>query len=136
MTTAIIKAIRTALLGDSAITALLGGDYVFMSEIMQTNQFPSITIKLSSESSKRRVGYFAIKKRDNGDILACDIWSKSSRYQTYQIADRIDVVLISADVSGTRSWTKIGSGGDMYEADTKIYHKPMRYSFEYTITDS
>lgn len=135
MTTAIIKAIRTALLADSAITTLLGGDYVFMSEIMQTNQFPSITIKLSSESSKRRVGYFAIKKRDNDGTLACDIWSKRSRYQVYQIADRLDILLIGADVSDTRLWMKV-SDTDMYESDTKIYHKVVRYSFEYTITDS
>lgn len=135
MTTAIIKAVRDTLVADGTLTTLLGGNYIYMTEIMQANQFPSITLRLNSEGSKKRVGYFAIKKRDNTPILQCDIWSKSSRYQTYQIADVVDEILVSDSVSGTRSWTKI-IDGDMYESDTKIYHKPLRYSFEYTITDT
>lgn len=135
MTTAILKAIRDKILVTTAITTLLGGNYVYTAEIMQTNQYPSITLRLSTEGSKKRVGYNAIKKRDNTPILQADIWSKSSRYQTYKIADALDALLMPDAVANTRCWLKIGDG-DQYEIDTGVYHKAMRYSFDYTITDT
>jgi hypothetical protein len=135
MTKSILTAVRDTLVADSILTALLGGNYIFMAEIMQAAQFPSITLRLTSESSKNRVGYTTYKKRDNYATIQCDIWSKKSRQETYEIADVLEENLMSWSVSGTRCWSKT-SDGDMYEDDTKIYHKPMRYSFEYIVTDA
>jgi len=135
MTKTIIKAVRDTLVGDGDLTTALGGNYIYMSEIMQAKQFPSITLRLNSEGSKNRVGYMSSKKRDNNPILQCDIWSKSSRQKTYEIADILDEILMSWAVTNTRCWIKV-SDGDMYESDTGIFHKPIRYSFEYTITDT
>jgi hypothetical protein len=135
MTRTIIKAIRDALLANAGLVAALGGDYVYMAEIMQTNQIPAVTLRLTSEGSKKRVGYNSIKKRDNSPLIQIDVWSKKSRLETYNIADIIDEIVVSDSITDTRSWIKIGDG-DMYEPDTKIYHKPLRYSFDYTITDA
>jgi len=136
MTTTILKAIRDTLLADSTLTNLLGGNYIFTSEIEDENQFPSITLRSTNEKSKKRVGYSTFKTRDDDNIIQCDVWSKKSRHQTYQIATRMDAVLVADTVPDTRSWIKIGPGGDMFERDTRIYHKPIRYSYAYTITDS
>lgn len=135
MTKSIIKAVRDTLVADSIITTLLGGNYIYFSEIMQAAQFPSITLRLSSESSKNRVGYATYKKRDNYATIQCDIWSKKSRQQTYEIADALDENFMAWSVSSTRCWSKI-SDSDMYEDDTRINHKAMRYSFEYVVTDT
>lgn len=135
MTKTILKAVRDTLLADSTLTTLLGGNYIYLAEIAQTKIFPSVTLRLTSEGSKKRVGYDQFKKRDNTPLLQIDCWSKKSRLETYNIADRIDKLLIANSVSGTRSWIKI-SDGDMFESDTNVYHKPLRYSFEYTIDDS
>jgi hypothetical protein len=135
MTKSIIKAVRDTLVADDTLTTILGGEYIYMSEIMQTMQIPSVTLRLTSESSKNRVGYATYKKRDNRAIIQCDIWSKKSRQETYEIADQIDVNLMSWSVTGTRCWSKV-SDSDMYEEDTKIYHKAIRFEFEYVITDT
>lgn len=135
MTKTIIKAVRDTLVADGTLTTLLGGNCIYMAEIMQAAQFPSITLRLTSESSKNRVGYATYKKRDNHAAIQCDIWSKKSRQQTYEVADLVDVNLMAWSVPNTRCWSKI-SDGDMYEEDTKIYHKPMRYSFEYIVADT
>ena len=135
MTKTIIKAVRDTLVADGTLTTLLGGNYIFMAEIMQAARFPSITFRLTSESSKSLVGYTTYKKRDNYATIQCDIWSKKSRQETYEIADQVDVNFMAWSVPNTRCWSKI-SDGDMYEEDTKIYHKPMRYSFEYVVTDT
>lgn len=134
MTKTILKAIRDLLKDDGALQVLLGGEYVYMAEIMQAKQFPSVTLRLTSEHSKKRICYNQFEKRDNNAIIQIDIWSKKSRLETYNIADIIDELLIQDTVSDTRSWIKI-SDGDMFEHDTQIYHKPLRYSFAYTLTD-
>ena len=135
MTKAIIKAVRDAMLAHTTLTTALGGNYIYFSEIMQTNQIPSITMRINTESSYKRVGYNASKKRDNSATLQCDIWSKSSRQQTYEIADILEALLMGENVTNTRCWTKT-SDSDQYEADTEIYHKALRFTFDYTITDS
>lgn len=135
MTKTVLKEVRDTLLADSTLTTLLGGNYVFVAEIMQAKTFPSITLRLTSEGSKKRVSYDTFKKRDNTPIIQCDIWSKKSREETYNIADRLDKLLVADTVSGTQSWIKI-SDGDMFEQDTRIYHKPIRYSFAYVLDDS
>lgn len=135
MTKTVLKEVRDTLLADSTLTTLLGGNYIFVAEIMQAKTFPSITLRLTSEGSKKRVSYDTFKKRDNSPMIQCDIWSKKSREETYDIADRLDKLLVANSVSGTQSWIKV-SDGDMFEEDTRIYHKPVRYSFAYVIDDS
>ena len=134
MTRTILKAVRDTLKDDDILQAILGGDYVYIAEIMQANRYPSITLRLTSEGSKKRVSYNTFKKRDNTPLIQIDVWSKKSRLETYNLADQIDELLVADSVEDTRSWIKI-SDGDMFEPDTRIYHKPLRYSFEYTLTD-
>lgn len=135
MTKIILKAVRDLLKDDSTIQTLLGGGYVFVAEIMQAKQFPSITLRLTGEGSKKRVSYDIFKKRDNTPLIQIDVWSKKSREETYNIADRIDKLLVADSVNGTRSWIKV-SDIDMFEPDMRVYHKPLRYSFAYTLDDS
>ena len=135
MTRTVLKEVRDTLLADSELTTLLGGNYVYLAEIMQVKIFPSVTLRLVTGSSKKRVSYNTFKKRDNEETLQIDCWSKKSRLETYNLADRIDKLLVANSVSGTLSWIKI-SDGDMFEQDTRIYHKPIRYSFAYVLDDS
>lgn len=135
MTKTILKEVRDTLLADSTLTTLLGGNYIYMAEIMQAKQFPSVTIRLTSESSKKRVSYDTFKKRDQNPLVQVDIWSKKSRQETYNVADRIDKLLVADTVSGTYGWNKV-SDGDLFESEFNIFHKPLRYSFAYTLDDS
>jgi len=135
MTRTVLKEVRDTLLADSELTTLLGGNYVYLAEIMQVKIFPSVTLRLATGSSKKRVGYNTFKRRDNEETLQIDCWSKKSRLETYNIADRIDKLLVADSVTGTYGWIKV-SDGDMFEQDTRIYHKPVRYSFAYVLDDS
>ena len=135
MTRTIMKAVQDLIKDNAIIQELLGSEYVSVAEIMQPAVFPSITIRMTSEGSKKRVGYDTFKKRDNTPMIQVDIWSKESRLETYNLADQIDELLVGNSVPNTRSWIKV-SDSDMFEQDTRIYHKPLRYSFEYTLTDT
>jgi len=135
MTRTVLKEVRDTLLADSELTTLLGGNYVYLAEIMQVKIFPSVTLRLVTGSSKKRVSYNTFKKRDNEETLQIDCWSKKSRLETYNLADRIDKLLVANSVSGTLSWIKI-SDSDLFESDLNIFHKPLRYSFAYLISDA
>ena len=135
MLESIYIAIRNLLKGDSTIQTLLGGQYVYISYIMQAKQYPSITILENTEHSKKRTSYNHFKVRQNGSVIQIDCWSKKSRLETVKFANRIDELLVSDGVADTWGWEKI-SDGDIFESDTRIYHKPLRYSFSYKITDS
>lgn len=135
MTKTVLKAVRDLLVADAALTTLLGGEYIYVAEIMQTKRFPSVTLRLTNEGSKKRVSYNTFKKRDNTPLFQVDVWSKKSRLETYNIADRLDKLLVADSVSGTHGWIKV-SDTDMFEPDTNVYHKPLRYSFAYVINDT
>ena len=135
MTKTVLKEVRDTLLADSTLITLLGGNYIYMAEIMQAKQFPSVTLRLTSEGSKKRVSYDTFKKRDNTPLIQIDVWSKKSRLETYNIADRIDKLLVADTVSGTHGWNKV-SDSDMFEPDVNVYHKPLRYSFAYVVSDA
>ena len=133
MKESIYKAIRDLLKGDSTLQTLLGGQYVYIAHVAQTNQIPSITILAQSEKIKKRLSYSRFHARDAYPHVQIDCWSKKSRLETVQLMDRIDELLISDGITGTQSWERIGGGNDMFEQDTKIYHIPLHYLFHYKV---
>jgi len=135
MIESIYTGIRNLLKEDNEIQTLLGGQYVYISYIMQAKQYPSITILENTERSKKRTSYNHFKVRQNKSIIQIDCWSKKSRLETVKLANRIDELLVSDGVAFTWGWEKI-SDGDLFEFDINVYHKPLRYSFSYSVTDS
>lgn len=136
MKESIYKAIRDLLKGDSTLQTLLGGEYVFIAQVAQTNQIPSITILAQPEKIKKRVCYDEFKVRDCHPTVQIDCWSKKSRLETVKLMDRIDVLLVADSIADTWGWERIGGGNDMFEPDTQIYHIPLHYLFHYKVTDS
>ena len=135
MTTTILAAVKTLLKTDHTLQTLLGGQYVTVENIAKIKQFPAVTLAVRSEGSKKRTGYRTIKKRDNATILAVDIWSNTTKILTYQVADRIDALLVADTVPGTRSWQKV-SDSDLFEDDTQVFHKALNFQFKYTLNDA
>lgn len=132
MIESVYTGIRNLLKADTTILSLLGGAYVYIADIAQANQIPSITILQNSERSKKRTGYDYFKVRDNHPVVQIDCWSKKSRLETVKLANKIDELLVADSVANTRSWEKI-SDPDLFERDTRIWHKALRYSFSYTV---
>ena len=135
MLASIFAEIRNTLKNDSTIQTLLGGEYVYVAHVSQTNQIPSITLTGSTERCKKRPGYNTDLHRDNESVVQVDVWSKKSVLETLNIANRCDTILVTDSVGGTYGWQKI-SDSDIFEDDTRLYHKAMRYSFGYVIDDS
>jgi len=129
------KAIRTLLKDDGKLQAILGGEYVFIAHVAQTNQIPSVTILEQPGTSKKRTCYDTFSIREDRPTVQIDCWSKKSRLETVKMADRIDELLVTDGVANTWGWRRISSGKGMFERDTGIYHIPLRYSFAYKITD-
>jgi len=127
--------IRDLIKEDGIIEDLLGGKYVYVANIAQTNQIPSITILDDGTASKKRTCYDMFKERDDTATVRIDVWSKKSRLETVKIADRIDELLIADGVANTRGWNRVSSGRDMFVQDLRAYHKPLIYNFAYKIID-
>ncbi|SDD27000.1 Protein of unknown function [Paenibacillus sp. UNCCL117] len=110
-----VKAIlHAALLGNQALVSLLGGTEIYQLVSPKSETYPRVT-------------YFEVNNRDSffaddtpiaSDIvLQVDIWSKGS---TSAIAKEVDRTM--KELGYTRT-----SGADLYEEDTKVYHKALRY---------
>lgn len=131
-----MTAVLAALKADSSLITLLGSaNNITMAHISQTNAFPSVTVIQNTESAKKRVGYIAVKTRDQYPIVQIDCWTKKSFQEAYQIADLIDILCVGDNIVGTLAWQKV-SDSDQFEADVHVFHKALRYSFQYVITDS
>jgi len=135
MLESIYVGIRDLLKEDGPIKEILGGEYVYVAHVSQTNQIPSITILDDGTGSKKRTCYDTFKVRDNIATVRIDVWSKKSRLETVKLADRIDELLVANSVAGTWGWERVSSGHDMFDQDKRVYHKPLIYSFAYKITD-
>jgi hypothetical protein len=134
MTTEMIESVRNTLLADAGLIALLGGEYIVVTDVMDDYHYPAISLHLGNEGGEPRTGYVAYKQRDMTPIVQCDLWSKKSKRETYLLAAITDRLFLSWSVPETRSWKKM-SDNDLFEKDTKIFHKATRFRFEYTITD-
>lgn len=135
MIESIYKSIRTLLKDDGELQAILGGQYVYVAHVSQTNQIPSVTILEQPGTSKKRTCYDTFSIREDHPTVQIDCWSKRSRLETVKMADRIDKLLIADGVADTWGWHRISSGKGMFEPDTGIYHLPLRYRFAYKILD-
>lgn len=129
----ISKSIMDTLNGSTLLSAIIGQNAVRMGQTNTVSSFPSVTFFENNERAKKRAGYRFWKKRDHSTTLQIDIFSKTSWEQTMQIEEIVDKILLSG-VSGTRSWVKIYQN-NIFEEDTNLYHKVIRYSFEYSIED-
>lgn len=57
---------------------------------------------------------------ETGYYIQVDIWSKDSDYD--DLASKVRSAMLAAGFLG-------GHGPDIYEQDTKIYHKPLRFIY-------
>ena len=137
MSKTVMKAVIDALKADSSLVTLLGSaNNITMAHISQTGVFPGVTVMQNTESSKKRVGYNAVHTRDQYPVIQIDCWTKKSMQEAYQIADLVDIVCVSDGIGNTTlGWQKV-SDSDQFEEDVHVYHKALRYSFQYAITDS
>ena len=137
MSKLVMTAVIAALKADSSLVTLLGSaSNITMAHISQTGAFPGVTVIQNTESSKKRVGYNTVHTRDQYPTLQIDCWTKKSMQEAYQIADLVDIVCVSDSIGNTTlAWTKV-SDSDQFEEDVHVYHKALRYSFQYAITDA
>lgn len=114
MITDVKVTVRNALIANADLVALLGGQRVYQLSAPNALEYPRIT-------------FFEVVNRDSefADdlsiaseiVMQIDVWSKGS---TSAIAKQVDITMKS--LGYVRS-----SAPDLYEEDTKVYHKPMRY---------
>lgn len=134
MTVAITAAVLAALKANTALVALLGGQYVYPRHRAAVQQIPGVYLITNSETSKHRPGYNVDKKRDSEPVLQVDIFHSTTAAACDAIADAVDVALLSVTVTGTRGWRRV-SRSEQFEEDTGFHHVALRFQFAYTITD-
>lgn len=105
--------VLAALKNDPALSKLIAGRVIFMS-LPDEPEFPCITY-YEQNNSPALVGDG--KELTSESVMVIDIWSRSS---TTVIAHAVDNVM-----AGLRFVREFA--GDLYESDTRVYHKSMRY---------
>lgn len=105
--------VYSALKNDPALSKLIGGRVIFMS-LPDEPEFPCITY-YEQNNSPALVGDG--KELTGESVMVIDVWSLGS---TTAIAQAVDSVM--ASLYFVREFA-----GDLYETDTGVYHKSMRY---------
>lgn len=106
--------IRTALLANSALITLLGGNRVYQLAAPVATEFPRITFFEIDNSDVA----FADDTAYAADVpVQVDVWSKGS---TSAIAGEVDETMKAL------GFARIGAS-DFYETDTLVYHKALRF---------
>jgi glucose-6-phosphate dehydrogenase assembly protein OpcA len=136
MTVAVTASIITLLKQDTTLATFLGGANVFKAKMIAPSKYPSVTVRITGDASKQRVGYNISKHRDNNATCQVDVWVKTTGEDADRIADRIDEILNGdAPPSYTYGWVK-QSQTPLYEDDTRTFHVSLRYGYKYKLNDS
>ncbi len=107
--------IKSALESNAQLTTLLGGPRIYQIKAPNADEFPRITFFEFDNFGS----LFADDTEASSEIhIQIDIWSKGS---TSAIADEVNKTMKSLDFARTGT-------ADLFEEDTKVFHKAMRYS--------
>lgn len=108
----------STLKADTTLKGLVSDRVIFMS-LPEEPEFPCITY-YEQNNSPALVGDG--KELTSESVIVIDVWSKGS---TTAIAQAVDNVM--ASLRFVREFA-----GDLYESDTGVYHKSMRYRHKTT----
>lgn len=114
MKTDIKTEVRAALLNNAALVLLLGGQRVYQLAAPNATEYPRITF---FEVDNRDAAFADDMPIMTDVIVQVDIWSKGS---TSALAGEVDKTMKA------QGWSRT-SAADLYEEDTKVYHKALRY---------
>ena len=134
MVVAITGAIITALKASTALTAALGGSFVYPRNREAVAQVPGVYLLTNTETSATRPGYLSAKHRDSRQILQADVFDDGTALQVDTIADLVDSALFASPVANTRGWSRV-SRSEQFEEDTGRHHVALRYAFSYSLQD-
>jgi len=117
-----LKNIKTTVVStlkaDTTLKGLISDRVIFMS-LPDEPEFPCITY-YEQNNSPGLVGDG--KELTTESVMVIDVWSKGS---TTAIAQAVDSVMVSLHF-------RREFAGDLYESDTGVYHKSMRYRHKTT----
>ncbi|MED1642267.1 DUF3168 domain-containing protein [Brevibacillus agri] len=118
MKTDIKTEVRAALLNNAALVSLLGGQRVYQLVAPKADEYPRITFFEVTNYDAA----FADDVPIMADVIVqIDVWSK------------VSTSAISGEVNKTmkaQGWSRT-SAADLYEDDTQVYHKALRYRRQY-----
>jgi len=103
-----------ALKNDATLVGLLGGPRIYFQVAPNADEFPRITYY---EQDNRPALHGDSRELGSEVTFVIDIWAKAS---TSAIADAVDRIMTG--LGFVREFA-----GDLYEQDTGVYHKNMRY---------
>ncbi len=104
----------SALKNDAELVGLLGGPRIYFEAAPNADEFPRITYY---EQDNRPALWGDDRELGSEITFIVDVWAKAS---TTAIASAVDRVM--AGLGFVREFA-----GDLYEQDTQVYHKAMRY---------
>lgn len=131
MTSTDIINIITTLRSDSTLQGKMTSSNIVIGWMSTLNQFPSVVVTPIGGSSTGQLGYNSAtagnKHRTDDGTVQIDIYSTKHNYETMDIGDRIDEVLISG-VTGILNMSK-ASETQMYDDEMNVWRKSMRWNY-------
>jgi hypothetical protein len=113
----LVPEVAAALRGSAELISLLGGEHIYRHWVPKDkeNVFPRVTFfELSNFDN-----HYAEDAADSSEVhYQVDIWSMDP--STAEVGTEVDAAMKGAGFARY-------SGADLYEDDTKIYHKALRY---------
>jgi len=117
---------RGYLTSSSAITSIVPASDIKVAWVKTSDSFPCITITQVAGSDEGYLGYRSApagtKIRKETVSLQLDIYSKSSRLQTYQIGDEVTKVMVSG---GCTKQSDI----ELYNDEVGVYRRTQTYVY-------
>lgn len=117
--------VYNALINDSALITLLGDQGKI--QFFYPNDFtflPVVTYQEINQSHEDQ-GYFDDAPNSYESTIQIDVWANSS---TTEIVKEIDRIMIGM-------FFNIDFSGDLYEPDSKVYHRVLHYRRSFTAYD-
>lgn len=114
MITDIKKNVLAALLGNSSLISLLGGNRIYQLSTPHAEEYPRITFFEVTNFDR----YFSDDQPYASEIIMqIDVWAKGS---TSAISGQVDLTMKEQGWSRTMAV-------DQYEKEVQVYHKALRY---------
>lgn len=114
MRTDVKTIVRAALLGNSSLVTLLGGQRIYQSVAPKADEYPRITF---FEVDNRDSDFADDEAYASSIIVQIDVWSKSS---TSAITGEV------AKTMKAEGWSR-SLAVDQYEDSVQVHHKVLRY---------
>ncbi|HIH03774.1 MAG TPA: DUF3168 domain-containing protein [Methanoregulaceae archaeon] len=117
---------------DTAVKALLGGEFVYPGHFAGTQKIPGCYVT-GSDRTAPRPGYMTSRHRDVEAELVVNAFHAGTAKQADDLATAVDTCLAGSPLANTHGWQSRTT--EQFEEDSRLHHRTVRFEFSYSLQD-